>query len=214
MNCIHGDQCRFSHEPITDTLLLEAFNKHIAETTTTHNNNPNNPESSTDTMNKSNTSLLGSPPRTLPLLIQKPDQDRPPSLMSLMSVNIPKSHDKPPKLTSPNTTSPPPPHQQPVINVSMPPPVRNGPFKKTLLATPPNMVPSLLNNSILPSAFGGGSGSGDVDERSSAAIPHVKRETNIPLTIIQSNDIDERSILQQITATASTAQPPPAIINT
>lgn len=38
-NCIHGDQCRFSHAPMTDPLLIEAYNKHISESQNSHGSN-------------------------------------------------------------------------------------------------------------------------------------------------------------------------------
>ncbi len=188
--CIHGDQCRFSHEPITDPLMQEALTKHIIETSHNNNNNPDTSSNTTD-IPSSTGSILGSPPRTLAPLPKSDPDLRPPSLMSLMSVSIPKTTipADTKQSTSPTTqlypSSPPsridPPNQR----------------KKTLLATPTDIAPSLMNNSILPSVFGGTAVSHDVDER--GAVPVI--ETNvIPLLItnatsnIESCDIDERSL--------------------
>lgn len=190
-SCIHGDQCRFSHEPITDPLLLEAFNKHVSETS--HNNNTTELAEP-----QSTTSILGSPPRTLTPLLSKSDE-RPPSLMSLMSVNIPKKSGEVTKTISPlaqHPSSPPPASNSLLDQPSL---QQNIPFKKTLLATPTDVIPSLLNNSILPTAFGGASVSQDVDERS---VAPPKAEPKIPLlnspSFTQSGDIDERAMMQQI----------------
>lgn len=68
-------------------------------------------------------------------------------------------------------------------------------YKKTLLATPIDVIPSLHHNNnsndILPSAFGGAASNQDIDERAPVeqSIP-----LNIAPSIIQTGDIDERSI--------------------
>ena len=90
--------------------------------------------------------------------------------------------------------------------------------KKTLLATPTDITPSLLNNKdinnennnnnnndnagmmmmssmlLLPAAFGGDAASLDVDERGAdAVLETIMIKNTIPKTIPISNDIDERS---------------------
>ena len=79
---------------------------------------------------------------------------------------------------------------------SMEPPIQR---KKTLLATPTDISPSLLNNAILPSVFGGTAASQDVDERGVPPVAVIETNT-IPLLTasatsnIESCDIDERSL--------------------
>ena len=57
-NCIHGDQCRFSHAPLTDPLLVEAFNKHLAESSNAHASSVDASSGSGDP-SKSGLSILG-----------------------------------------------------------------------------------------------------------------------------------------------------------
>ncbi len=184
--CIHGDQCRFSHEPINDPLMQEALTKHIIETS--HNNN-NNPDTSSNTdLPNSTGSILGSPPRSLAAFPKSDPDLRPPSLMSLMSVSIPNTT-KPSEAKQSN--SPTMTHQYPSSPpASVDPPVQR---KKTLLATPTDIAPSLLNNAILPSVFGGGAVSQDVDER---GVQPVIETNTIPLLAANNEpcDIDERSL--------------------
>jgi hypothetical protein len=77
-SCIYGDQCRFSHEPITDPLIKEAFDKYLAD----QQNNSNNPTNDSSFIPqqvvqlKKPISLLGSPPNSL-------KDDTIPSLMDL-----------------------------------------------------------------------------------------------------------------------------------
>ena len=225
-SCLHGDQCRFSHEPILNPLLLEAFNKHLnGENSSNHNEDVNK---------KPTTSLLGSPPHSLPMFMPKNDavmNEAPiPSLMSLMSVNLPppppaqmppkslevgtKNNLSPGSLSQQYCPSSPPPVTTHVGSLmGAVPLIRVNTFnkKQPLLATPTNILPSLLNNSIGSATYGNGM-SQDVDERSMAAIPLGNTNGALlpnPITH-QSNDIDERSLMQrQQDMLLMNAPPPP-----
>ena len=224
-SCLHGDQCRFSHEPILNPLLLEAFNKHLnGENSSNHNEEANK---------KPTTSLLGSPPHSLPMFMPKNDaamNEAPiPSLMSLMSVNLPPPPQIPTKSLeasgknnlSPGSlsqqycpSSPPPLPTQLGSLMGAVPLIRVNAFnkKQPLLATPTNILPSLLNNSIGSATFSNGM-SQDVDERSPlAAIPSGSTTGGAllpnPVTH-QSNDIDERSLMQRQQDMLLMNAPPP-----
>jgi hypothetical protein len=77
--CLNGDKCRFSHEPIANPLLKEAFDKYLLESNTNessgNNNNGPQPLLNSNGSGLKRPSLLGSPP--------PPSKDELPSLMDL-----------------------------------------------------------------------------------------------------------------------------------
>lgn len=186
---------------MTDPLLIEAYNKHISESQSSHSsNNTEATASSNVDPSKPGFSILGSPPRALAPLAKKTEsagsENRPPSLMSLMSVKVP-ANDSSTKSISPQQAQHP----------SSPPGTayQNITYKKTLLATPIDVIPSLHhNNDILPSAFGGVAPNQDIDERAPVE-PSIS--LNIAPSIIQTGDIDERSIPAKVEAPTELADP-------
>jgi hypothetical protein len=187
--CLHGDKCRFSHEPIVDPLVRDAFDKYISQEATGNNNNNNNNNVATQALpldvNVNGalkmTSLLGSPPHLhlptvtvvpTPLPVQESTSTT--SLPSLMNLAVKPSAVK-------KDIDPP---QLPLL----PPPL------------PQQRLP-LLNKPI-ESEFR------DFDERISALSP--------PQLNIAGGDIDERSIPinvpPPITRPILPVAPPPIVV--
>jgi hypothetical protein len=205
-SCLHGDQCRFSHEPISNPLLLEALNKHIESTSNANTNNSNQQIAINDDTKKSSMSLLGSPPHSLQIFKASTEVDNQsavpiPSLMSLMSVSVPQLNSADANRVAPVSpqtaqypSSPPSSSSSLIAAASS---VARINKKQPLLATPTNMIPSLLSNSFTPQV----SASQDIDERSVAV-----KQTALPLTLtsVQSYDIDERNSVLKPSTTVTT----------
>lgn len=113
-SCIYDDQCRFSHDPITDPLIKEAFEKYLADQQNNTNNQMNNDSTSylqpqqVNQLKKPIASLLGSPP-----ISSSKDDMLIPSLMDLPikknqstenPSSPPQSNNKIPSLLGVNTS--------------------------------------------------------------------------------------------------------------
>ncbi len=172
-HCLHGDACRFSHAAITNPLLLEAFEKHLAETEDKQSNLAN---ANMASLNKP--SLLGSPPQL---------NNEIPSLMNI-SIKTPAAGGSTATKILTSSMSPPssPPQSLLSTSSSVIPLMSTGKTinhfdikKQPLLATP-SQLPNLMSNPINPLM--------------SRSMPNSVQPKPLSLFSSCDQDVDERSV--------------------
>ena len=158
--CLNGDKCRFSHEPITNPLLKEAFDKYLLESNTNESsgNNSNGPQPLLNSNGSGikRPSLLGSPP--------PPSKDDLPSLMDLPIK--PAILPTPTLRTEIKTSSPPSSPPLPASNNQIK--TNNIPFRSSFQDVDER------HQTVAPTS------AGDIDERSAANLspaPAINYET-------------------------------------